>query len=155
MGGGDARVQLNLREGDTCRLVTAPMIVGVEFDQRRPAGDLVADRADHLLDSRDFLSTLRDGKAGLEALRPVGATGDDGLGRDQHAGPRDDPLIDCLLEPDVGEARAFGSEVALGREARLQGPFGMHDGAGGADRQRLVKHLIVPKRLVVRVQEEV
>ena len=31
----------------------------------------------------------------------------------------------------------------------------MHHGAGSPQRERLVEHLIVPKRLIVRVKEEV
>ena len=93
--------------------------------------------------------------AGLEALGAVGAAGDDRLGRDEQARAGDDALVDRLLEPDVGEARALGAEVALGGEAGLERSLGLDDGAGGAQRERLVQHLIVPQRLVVGVEEEV
>ena len=131
------------------------MIVGVEFDDVRAAGDLVADRADDLVDAGDFLRALRDRDAGLEALGPIGAAGDDGLGRHQQARAGDDALVDRLLEADVGEARALGAEIALGGEAGDQRASALDDGARGAQRERLVKHLIVPQGLVVRVEEEV
>ena len=85
-----------------------------------PAGDLVADGADGLVDAGDFLRALRDGNAGLEALGTVGAAGDDCFGRDEQARAGDDTLVDGLLEPDIGEARPFGAEVAFGSEAGFE-----------------------------------
>ena len=69
-----------------------------------PAGDLVADRADGLVDPGDFLRALRNRNAGLEALGPVGAARDDRLGRDEQARAGDDALVDRLLEADVGDS---------------------------------------------------
>ena len=120
-----------------------------------PAGDLVAHRADGLVDPGDFLRALGHGDAGLEALGAVGAARDDRPGRDQQARAGDDALVDRLLEADVGEAGAFGAEVALGGEAGIERPLGLDDRAGGAQRERLVQHLIVPQGLVVGVEEEV
>ena len=116
---GDASVELGLRQGRAARLALAPMIIGVEFDDVGAGRDLVAHGADGLVDAGDFLRALRDGDARLEALGAVGAARDDRLGRDQQARAGDDALVDRLLQPDVGEARAFGAEVALGGEAGI------------------------------------
>ena len=64
-------------------------------------------------------------------------------------------MVDRLLEPDVGKACAFRAEVALRGEAGFERAARMDDGACGAERERLMQDLIVPERLVVRVQEEV
>ena len=131
------------------------MIIGVEFDDVGAGRDLVADGADGFVDTRNFLRALRDGNAGLEALGSVSAARDDRLGRNQQARTGDDALVDRLLETDVGEARAFGAEVALGGEAGIERALGLDDGAGGAQRERLVQHLIVPQGLIVGMQEQV
>ena len=70
VGCGDSGVELGLGEGGAARLALAPVIVGIEFDDGRTPGDLVADGADGLVDAGDFLRALRDGNAGLEALGP-------------------------------------------------------------------------------------
>ena len=93
--------------------------------------------------------------ARLEALGAVGAARDDRLGGDEQARAGDDALVDRLLQADVGEARALGAEVALGGEAGIERALGLDDGAGGAQRERLVQHLIVPQGLVVGMQEQV
>src|SRR6476646_6666577 len=79
MGGGDPGIELSLREGDPRRLALAPMIIGVEFDDVRAGRDLVAYRANGLVDARDLLRTLRDGDARLVALGSIGAARDDRL----------------------------------------------------------------------------
>ena len=131
------------------------MVVGVHLDDVGAGGDLVARRPGHLVGAADFLGALRDVHARLEALGAVGAARDVRLGRDEQARAGDDALVDRLLEPDVGIARALGAEVALGGEAGLERLVGVDHGAGGAQRERLVQHLIVPLGLVVRVEEEV
>ena len=70
------------------------------------------------------------------------------------ARPRDDALLDGALEADVGVARALGAEIALGGEAGEQRGAGVIHGARGAQRQRLVQHLVVPAGLVVRMKKE-
>ena len=97
---------------------------------------------------------MGDRNAGFEALGPVGSARDDRLGRDEQARAGDDALIDRLLEADVGEARAFGAEVALGGEAGFEGAFGLDHGAGGAKGERLMQDLIVPEGFVVGMEEE-
>jgi hypothetical protein len=61
----------------------------------------------------------------------------------------------ACFKPTSAKPAPFGAEVALGRETSLQRPLGLDDGARGAQRQRLVEHLIVPQGLVVWVEEEV
>ena len=93
--------------------------------------------------------------ARFKALRPISAARDIGLRRDQHPRAGDDPLVDRLLDADVGIARPLGAEVALGGEAGVERLARMHHGAGGAYRQWLVQHLIVPLGLVARTEEQV
>ena len=73
---------------------------------------------------------------------------------DPHARTGNDALIDRLLEPDVGVAGALGAEIAHAREAGQQLRARMVHRARDAQRERLVEHLIVPRRLVVRMQQQ-
>jgi hypothetical protein len=66
-----------------------------------------------------------------------------------------DSLIDRLLEADVGVAGAFRSEIAHRREPRQQCGAGVIHRARNAQREILVQNLIVPRRFVVRVQQQV
>ena len=59
------------------------------------------------------------------------------------------------MRPTSAIARALGAEVALGGEAGVERALGLDHGARGAQRERLVQHLIVPQGLVVGVEEEV
>jgi hypothetical protein len=52
-------------------------------------------------------------------------------------------------------ARPLGAQVAFGGEAGEQGGLGMRGGLQRAICERLGEHLIVPQRLVVRMQEQV
>ena len=70
-------------------------------------------------------------------------------------GPGMMPLLDRLLDPHVAAARALGAEVADRGEPCQERVTGVHDGAGGAEREWLLQHLLVPERFVVRVQEQV
>ena len=92
---------------------------------------------------------------GRRMLRPIAARRDDGARDDDHARAGDDALLDRLLEADVGVARALGAEVAHRREAGEQRVARVVRRAGDAERERLVQHLIVPRRLVVRMQQQV
>ena len=152
---GDASVELGLREGGARRLALAPMIVGVEFDDRRRPQRPGRGRRGWSRRRRPLPARPAGSGRPAQALRAVGAAGDDRLGRDEQARAGDDALVDRLLEADVGEARALGAEIALGGEAGIERALGVDDRAGGAERERLVKHLIVPQRLIVGVQEEV
>ena len=152
---GDARIELGLGQGGPARLALAPMIIGVEFDDVRARRDLVANRADRLVDPGDFLRALRALRRPARSPWAVGAARDDRPGRDEQARAGDDALVDRLLEADVGKAGAFGAEVALGGEAGIERALGVDDRARGAQRERLVQHLIVPQGLVVGMEEEV
>ena len=73
----------------------------------------------------------------------------------QHARAGDDPLLDGLLEPDVGVAGPLRAQVADGREAGQQHAPQVVGRPADAQGQRLLEHLVVPRRLVVRVQQDV
>src|SRR4030095_13910643 len=105
------------------------------------ASDLFADSADHLVHPADFLRALRDWNARLEALWPISIARNDRLGRYDQARAGDNALVDRLADTEVRVTRAFGSEVALRREAGHQSPFGMNHGACRPHRQRFVQHL--------------
>ena len=115
----DRSLQFGEREGRAALLAAAPAIVAIKLDEVRPARDLVADRANDLIDTARLLRALRDRNPRLEPLGAVGAARDDRLSRDEKMRSGDDPLIDGLPQPDIGEARPLGTEVAQGGEAGL------------------------------------
>ncbi len=155
VGGSDRRTQLGLGQRRPAAVAALVVIVGIDLDQAGAPGDLVADGADDLVDAADFLRPLRHGDARLEALRAVGAAGDDRTRRDEQARPGHDALIDRLLQPDVGIARPFRAEVALAGEAGQQRRPRLDHRARRSQRQCLVQDLIVPRRLVIGVEEKV
>ena len=83
MGGSHTRGHLRQRQRRTSRLARSERRIRVEFQQIGAAPDLLADRPDHLVSSRDLLRPLWDGDARFEAFRTVGIAGDDRLGREQ------------------------------------------------------------------------
>ena len=152
---GNRGAHLGQRQRRAAAVAALVVIIGIQFDQPSTSGDLVADGSDDLVDAADFLSTLRHRDAGLIALGAIGTARDDGAGGDGQARPRHDALVDRLLEAGIGIARALGAEVALAGEPGHQRRARLHDRARRAQRQRLVQHLIVPRRLVVGMQEQV
>ncbi len=90
-----------------------------------------------------------------EAFGRVASGGDNRARRSQHARPRNDSLIHGLFEFDICVSRAFGAEIADGGEAGHQRISQMIGGARHAQSQPFVRHLIVPRRLVIRVQQNV
>ena len=153
LGRLDDRSQLGLGVGRPGRLA-AHRGVGVDLDPVGAAADLVADDPDEVV-AVGLLDPLRDRQLGREALRPVAAGRGDRSGRDDHPGARDDPLLDRPLQPDVGITGALGPEVADRREARLQDRPEVDRRPRHPQRQRLLQDLIVPRRLVVGVQQDV
>ncbi len=150
----DGRIELSLRKRGPVRLSLPVRKVRVQLDEVCSAADLLADSANDLVDSADFLRALRNGNAGFEASRAVGVAGDDRFGRDEQARAGDDVLVDRLAKSDIGVAGTLGSKVALGREARGKRPPRVDYGSRGAERQRLVQDLVVPELLIVGVKEQ-
>ena len=62
--------------------------------------------------------------------------------------------IACLRPTSAKPAPSVPRSRSVVKPA-IERPLGLDDGAGGAQRERLVQHLIVPQGLVVGVQEEV
>jgi hypothetical protein len=79
---------------------------------------------------------------------------DRATGHDE-ARPSHDALLEGLTQSHVRVACALGAEVAQGGEAGLQRGAQVIHGARHAQRLRLSQHLVVPRRLVVRVQQDV
>ena len=69
-------------------------------------------------------------------------------------GPGTMPFVDGALQLHVEVEGALAAEVALGRDAGFQRGAGVGHGSRHALAERLLQDLIVPQRLVVRVQEE-
>ena len=132
-----------------------PAIVGVELDPVGAFPDLAADDACHRVDAVGLFGALRDVPFGRIALRAVAPGGDDGAGRHQHARTGNDALIDRLLQADIGVPGAFRAQIANGREARQQRVAQVVHRARRPERQRLVRHLIVPGGFVVRMEQDV
>ena len=143
------------REGGMRAGPGAPAVVAVELDPIGAVADLVADHADERVDAVGLLGALGHAEFEREALGRVAAGGDDGARGGEHARAGNDALIDGLLELDIGVAGALGAEVAHGGEAGHQGGAQMIDGAGGAQGEALVHHLVVPRGLVVGVEQNV
>ena len=80
---------------------------------------------------------------------------DDCAGADQHAWPRDDALVDGLLELDVGICGAFRPEVADRGEASHEGCAEVIGRPRDAKAESLMQHLIVPAGFVVRMKQHV
>src|SRR6185436_20118891 len=115
--------ELGFRHRGTAILTWSPAIVRIELDDVGAGRDLPADST-HDVFARCFFGALRHFDAGLETFRSVRTAGDDRARCDQHARTRDDPLIDGLLQADIGKAGAFGAEVAYGREPGHQSRAG-------------------------------
>ena len=62
--------------------------------------------------------------------------------------------VDGALHVDIGIAGAFGAEIAKRGEAGHERIVGVLHGFHGAESQRLFHYLVVPGRLVIRVQEQ-
>ena len=145
--------QLGFRHRRAAIFARPPAIVGIEFDEVGAGRNLSA-HGTHYVFAGGFLGALRHFDAGLETLRPVCAGRDDRARGDQHSRARNDSFVDGLFQTDIGKAGAFRAEIAHGRESRHQRRTRGADRAYGAQRDGLVQHLIVPARLVVRMQEE-
>ena len=117
--------------------------------------DLVADDAREAVDAVGFFRPLRHAPLEREPLWRVAAGGDDRARRGEHPRAGNDALVDGLLQLHVGVARAFGTEIANGREAGDQCRAEMSGGARDAEPEAFVHHLVVPGRLVVRMQQHV
>ena len=152
MGDFNARAHLLHRKGRPRGLAGPPAIIRIEFDHVRPGADLPP----HGSDQGRAVRFLRaeQGRFRVRRLGPVAPRRNQRPRRDQQARTWDDALLDRRLQPDIGIARAFGAEIAEGGEAGHQRRPRMGDGAGGAQRQRLAQHLIVPARLIIGVEEE-
>ena len=154
-GDPDDPLELLLEEGRPGLAVDTPAVVGVHLDHIRALADLVAHRAHQVVPAVGRLGAEDRLEAWIEALGAVAAGGDDRPGRHLEARAGDDALVDRLLEADVRVAGALGAQVPLGGEPGEQGLARMDRGAGRAERQRLLEHLVVPGGLVVGVEEEV
>src|SRR5919197_2117096 len=136
--------------------VRPPAIIGVNLDPVRAALDLVAHYARQLVDAARFFRALRNvvGVFGRESLRAIAAGCDDSPGGNDHPRPRDDVLIDRLLEANVRVPGTLSPEVAHRRPTGHERAPGVVDSPGDAERESFVQHLVVPRRLVVRMKEK-
>ena len=132
----------------------APSVIAVKLDPVGAVADLVAHDAGKAVDAIGFLGPLRDAPFKRVALRTVAAGSDDRARGRKHAGTGNDALLDSLLEFYVGVSGALGAKIANRREARHQCRRQVIDGARGAQRETLVRNLIVPRCLVVGMQQD-
>ena len=92
--------------------------------------------------------------SGAIALRAVAAGRHHRRPGHDHARAGHDALVDRPLETDIGIAGAFGAEIAHRRDAGHQRVARVIDRTGDAIRERFARHLIVPRRLVVGMQQQ-
>ena len=147
-GGLDDQPQLVDREGGP------PGVVGVDLDEVGASTDLVADDLAQAF-AVGLLGSLGDRQLGGESARGVGPGGDDRPGGHQEPRPRHDPLLDRLLQPDVGVTCPLGPEVSERGEAGHQVELEVVRRPADPQGQRLQEHLVFPGGLVVGVQQQV
>ena len=145
--------QLGLGHRGPTILARPPAIVGVQLDDVGAGRDLAANRTHDVFAAR-FLGALRHFDARLESFRSVRAGRHDRARGDEHPRAGDDSLVDCLLQADIGITSAFRAEIAHRRESCHQRRMRCVYRAHGAQRDGFVQHLIVPTRLVIRMQEQ-
>ena len=148
------QVQLLLGEGGLPRAARTPAVVAVDLDPVGAAAHLVAHHARQLVHAARFLGAVREVEF-RGAARRVAAARHDGARGGDDARSGDDALVHRVPQADVGVARALRAEVAHGCDAGEQRGPRRHHRARGAQRQRLVEDLIVPRRFVVGVQQQV
>ena len=151
--GFDDQSQFVLREGRTRLAIGPPAVVGVDLDEVGAVADLVAHHAHQIARVRG-LGSKRNVESRLESSGPVAAGGDNRAPRDQYVRSGDDARTNRVAHPHVGIAGAFRSEIAERREAGLERPPGVHHGPHRAQSVRLPQHLIVPRRFVVGMQQQ-
>ncbi len=151
---GNSCRHLRFRKGRPARLTWKIMIIGVHLDDVRACRNLVAGGSGHFLGAADLLSALRNLHSGFETLGTISTARDIRLSRNQKARSWNNPLVDRLLETDVGIAGALGSKVALGCESRFECLSRVNDCARSSKGEGLVKDLIVPFRFVVGMKEQ-
>ncbi len=117
---------------------------------------LVANRAHDFIDAAGLFGALWETAIGTETAprRPIRTGRDDGRPRHEEPRPRRQPLRDGALERHIGIARALGAQIAQRGESGGQRVARMVHRAHGAIGLALLQHLIVPRRLVVGMQEE-
>src|SRR3954453_9656866 len=81
--------------------------------------DLFARRTHTFIDAPELLRALRHFDVGRQ-LRSVASGRNEGTRYDDEPRPRDDPLLDCLLQADIGVTGAFCTEITRGCESGEQ-----------------------------------
>ena len=151
----DNERHLRLRERWSRCTAGTPSIVGVDLDPIGAAPDLVAHDARQFFGATGFLGTLRDVHLGSKTARSVRSAHHDCTCCDDQAGSVDDALLHRAFQPDVRIGRAFGAKIAQGGETGAQRALEVDRGTRDAQAEWLLEHLIVPVRLVVRMQQHV
>ena len=151
----DDERHLGLRKARSRRAVRPPAVVGVDLDPVGAAPDLVAHDTRQLLRASSLLGALRHIHFRRKTTGSVHAAHHDRARGDHHPRPFDDALLHRLPEPHIGIASALGAEVTQRGEAGAQRALHVHRRTRHAQAQWLLQHLIVPRRLVVRMQQHV
>ena len=150
----DRQLHLGFGERRFRFAVRAPAVVTVELDPVGTLADLVTDHPREPIHAIGFFRA--EGHVTLRgATGPIGAGGNDGARACENAGTRDNALPDGITEADVRITGAFGAEIALRGDTGIERRARGDGGARNPERQRLVQHLPVPRRLVVGVKQKV
>ena len=144
---------VSLRECRARRSAGAPPIVRVDLDPIGAATDLIAHHTRQFFGAGGFLRPLRHVDFRREPTRSVCATHHNRARRNDQARPFDHAQLHRTLEPDVSVGRSFGTKVAQGCKTGAQRLLHVYCRARDAKAQRLLEHLIIPVRFVVRMQQ--
>src|SRR5437773_588661 len=129
-----------------------PDVVGVNLDPIGAFPDLIP-KPNQVL-AIGLFGALRHAPLRSKTLRAIAAGRNDGARDHEHSRPRDDALLDGLLETDICIAGTLGSKVANRCEAGHQRAAQMVRRTCNAQRKSLECILIVPRGLTVRMQQD-
>ena len=156
MRGLDQCLQFRGGERRLRAAVAADAVVRVHLDPVGAMSGLFAHGPKHRIDAAGFLRAAGQVDVRAEAVRSGAVTGrrHDRPRRHEQARAGNHAFVDRALDRYIGVARALRAQVAQRGESGQQRVAGMLRGLERAVRLRLLQHLVVPRRFVIGMQEQ-
>jgi uncharacterized zinc-type alcohol dehydrogenase-like protein len=132
-----------------------PAVIAIHLDPVGPVPDLVAHHAGETVHAVSLLGALRCPPFQCETFGGIAAGCHNGPRRSQHPRSGNNPLIHGLLQFHVRVFRAFRAQIAHSGETCHQRRPQMIHRARSPQRQPFVRHLVIPRGLIVGVQQDV